>query len=459
MSDVLARLKQDPVSWVFLGLVAMAGIIYVSFEMTPSSYGIVLNQIGAPQEGPAFGTARYMRADEWAFNTPLFQATVRNGFHRVNSLSFYQEDLRNANGLPLKDWSLLFKPEMWGFFVFSPARAFSIYWALLMCACLGGYHLLFRQLGVHPLVSAAAALMIFFSGFVQFWWTTFTPEMAGFPWILLILLSSLRWWRKALLYSWSLPVGMLAYFYPAIIAELGFATLVILIAIRPAWFRQLREAGAVAIGGLVGLAVLVAYLVDVIPIMRNTIYPGQRIATPGSTPISSVLAQFLPYVSFDLAEYRNFSGQNICESAAIGSFLPLLILCLIRYGDLRNSQFARRAITVLITAVFCVTCWQIADAPRWIGHLLGWDLGPAPRLLLTSGLLIMLGSVLIAGPDRISVHPGRIAIFALVGPVASLLIKLALYDSEDLTPDLVICGLILSVGLIACFLPANTRFA
>ena len=74
---MLHRLKLDPVTWVFLALVALGGIVYTALELTPSSYGMVLTQLGAPEDGPVLGTARYIRSDEWAFTTPLFQAAVK----------------------------------------------------------------------------------------------------------------------------------------------------------------------------------------------------------------------------------------------------------------------------------------------------------------------------------------------------------------------------------------------
>jgi len=63
------------------------------------------------------GTPRLIRSDEWAVITPLFQAAVRNGFREVNETSFYREDLRSVFPLPLKNWSLFFRPQLWAFFL------------------------------------------------------------------------------------------------------------------------------------------------------------------------------------------------------------------------------------------------------------------------------------------------------------------------------------------------------
>jgi hypothetical protein len=135
---------------------ALAAIIYVSLGLTPSSYGEVLNQIGAAEQGPILGVPRFIRMDEWELITPLFQAAVRNGFSEVNETSFYREDLRTVFPVPLRNWSLLFRPQLWVFFLTGAPTAFSIYFAFLIYATLTGYTLLFRELGADGWLAVAA---------------------------------------------------------------------------------------------------------------------------------------------------------------------------------------------------------------------------------------------------------------------------------------------------------------
>ena len=82
----------------------------VALAWTPSSYGALLDTLGASGEGLVVGEPREIRSDEWAVWTPYIQATVNNDFQRINETSIYREDLRNFNGLPLLDWALFFKP-------------------------------------------------------------------------------------------------------------------------------------------------------------------------------------------------------------------------------------------------------------------------------------------------------------------------------------------------------------
>ncbi len=460
MYTVSNRPNLDWVTWVFLGIVALAGIFYTSFELTPSSYGELLAQIGAPEEGPVLGNSRYIRSDEWAMTTPFFQAAVRNDFHRFNATSFYKEDLRGQSipvALPLKDWGLVFKPQLWPFFLTSPAIAYSAFWALMMCGCLAGYQLLFRQFGADPLLAVAVSLMIFCCGFSQFWWTTFAPLIAGFPWILLILFSSLRWWHKALLFSWLMPVWGLADLYPGEIVDLAFISLVLVLAIRPALLRQPREIAAVGIGALAMLLVIAAYYADVIPAMRDSEYPGHRVAEPGIVSAAVALSQFFPYLAFTLSGYVPIIKSNICELGAVGSFLPVLNLCLVRYRDVWNDRFVRRALIILMSALALVTFWETAPAPHWIGRILQWDTAPATRLLLASGLLITFASVLLWSRNLITVTPARIRVFVLAGPLAAVLLKLGVYhvSLQASTRDLEVFAFLCVAAVVASYVPAT----
>src|SRR5689334_19073968 len=89
--------------------ILLLAVVWTANAWSPSSYAIVLRSLEARDTGPAFGTPRGVRSDEWSIATPLVQATVNNGFHRYNETSFYREDLRTVAALPLFDWGLVFK--------------------------------------------------------------------------------------------------------------------------------------------------------------------------------------------------------------------------------------------------------------------------------------------------------------------------------------------------------------
>ena len=96
--------------------VLLCGAIYVGLHLSPSSYGIVLRELGAPDLGLVAGVPRTERGDEFAWQTPLLQMTVRSGFGRYDLTPPYFEDLRGLYGMPILDWAIVFKPQFWAFF-------------------------------------------------------------------------------------------------------------------------------------------------------------------------------------------------------------------------------------------------------------------------------------------------------------------------------------------------------
>ena len=105
----------------FVTAVLIVTALYAAFQLTPSSYARALYMIGVTDTGLLFGFAQEERSDEWALWTPYVQIAVNNGFARIEHISPYEADLRNFNALPLWDWGLIFKPQMWAFFVLPPA--------------------------------------------------------------------------------------------------------------------------------------------------------------------------------------------------------------------------------------------------------------------------------------------------------------------------------------------------
>jgi len=444
---------KDPVTRWFLAAVALCGFIYVCCCWTPSSYGVVLNLLQAPVAGLAAGSPQPIRSDEYAVETPYFQAAVRNHFRRRNETSFYHEDLRNYYPFPLADWSLLFKPQMWAFFVLPPAAAFSLYHAFWMGAFLAGYFLLFRELGLHPWACAPVAVTLFFTGFTQFWWTTYGPLLAGFPWILILILHPIPWWKKTLLCAWALPAFVFSHVYPTLLLTLAWGALIAILAFRPALLRSRGDLVAILTGVVATVLLVLAYYWDVIPIMRNTVYPGHHISPPGGTPVLVALSQLFPTLCFRLSGYQHLTGQNICEIGTVGSFLPLLTICMTRYRSLRTPSPARTTLLILLAGLAAITLWETAPVPAWIGHLLMWDTGDSGRWLFTSGILLTLASLSIWINKLVSFHPFRFTLFALLAPVAAVLLK-----GENLGEDeMIVCGLVFVAGVAAWYIPERAR--
>lgn len=454
--------RKDAFTRIFLGVVLLVGLTYTAFSMTPSSYGRVLAGILAPEAGPVLGVARPIRSDEWAILTPQVQAAVRNRFQRFNETSFYREDQRNYFMPPLRDWGLFFRPGSWLFFVTPPAAAFSAYWALFMCLFVSGYYLLFLELGVAPMVAGAGSLAIFFSGFSQFWWTTNGPILAGLPWVALVVLRPFGFIVKTLLLTWMFTAWAMAMPYVPLLLDTAWVIPVVVLAFRPRLALSRRELAAAGIAGLAASAILYGYFSDVVAIMRNTVYPGQRISPPGNVPIAVWASQLFPFLTFDISTYDTFNPEwNICEAGAVGTYLPFLTICLLRYSQLRDDRHRdiRRALSVLGAAFVLSTVWEVAPAPRWLGRILLWDHAGAQRLLFFSGVLLTIASLILWKRDLLEVSWRRAALFVLIGPVAGVALKPVVFGESrvDYHPDLWIVAIAAAAALALWAAPFRLR--
>lgn len=437
---VLARLD------LFSIAVLMAGILYVALAWTPSSYGVALGAIGLPREGLVAGMPQPIRSDEWVVWTPYIQIAVENGFQRYVESSVYGEDLRNFNGLPLLDWALPFKPQFWGFFVADPAYAFSFSHAIFIVLFLAGYHRLLMGFGMPRSWSAAGSLLLFFTSYAQFWWTTTGPLLALFPWLLLLATQESGWLARGPVrfaaMAWLVPVWLLSHLYPPIVVPLAFAGGVLLLAFHPQALKPRTLLPGLA-GAAVGLALVYLYLAEPIRVMAETVYPGARSIGGGYVSWQHYLAQFFPFlVSTD--RFRDLLNLNICEVATGGSYLLLLAAIFLDHGRLgcllRSGGPARRSLMwrvgLPLAGFLLMSVWMLLPVPAAVGKLLLWDKVPGNRMVFAAGLLLHVAVFTLMREAGVRLTSGRFATAAGSVLVAWLAMKNGLPAAEGLRRNL-----------------------
>lgn len=425
----LAAWRRD---WFSL-IVLLLGVVYVAMAWTPSSYGHVLRLIGMPGDGLIAGKPQDIRSDEWSVWTPYTRIAVNNGFERFNETSPYREDLRNFNGLPLKDWALAFKPQFWPFFLTDPATAFSFSHAVFIALFLIGYHRLLLAFGFSPPWSASASLLLFFTSFVQFFWTTVGPVLAVFPWLLLAMMGRPHPALRFAAVFYLTAFWLFAHLYPPIMLSLAPAALALLAAFRPETLRLRVLLPAVAGAALAAVLVLF-YLADILPVMSATVYPGGRASSGGEMTWPHALAQLLPQLTVT-STFRPAFGPNICEMSTVASWLALLLavfadhrrLAAALVGRDDEARLLRRRLLILLVPLAALTAWQLLPVPSWAGKLLLWHKVPGARMLFATGLLILVMTLLLLRPAGLRLSRTRLAVFAAL-VAASLALKVWLGD-------------------------------
>ncbi|MFH0264227.1 hypothetical protein ACGRQ9_01545 [Vibrio rumoiensis] len=383
-----------------------------------------------------FGHPRSIRSDEWAVWTPYFQAIINNNFHRFDEHSLYNIDFRNFYSLPVLDWGLIFKPLMWPFFIFEPARAFSLYNGLVIFLNVVGYKCLFERLFTNIGFRERAAFIIFslilyYSTFTQMWLTTLGPILAMSPWLILCVLS---WKNNSIIYYLTLfyiaTCWMLSHAYPPIIISVAYFGLFTILVFDKEFFLNKKRVFFTIIACVSSCLVVYLYFSDIISIMMNTTYPGKRIAQSGTVVPLLWLSTIFPYIV--QSGYKDLIAQNICEISTISSLLPLITVFFLNYKS--DIKFGRVNYLLYILFYSLFSAWMLFDIPSILGRLTLLSLVPPQRLLWLTGLIVNLFSfhiLLLKGP---SITYKRIIAFSLflliVSNVSSLFGYIGLFDKS-----------------------------
>lgn len=419
---------------------------------SPSSYGIVLRQIGVKDIGTVLGTPRPIRSDEWAVVTPLTQATVNNHFERMNKTSLYGEDLRINYGLPIFDWGLVFKPTMWAYLIADPAHAYSFHWFAVLALFIAGYALLFAKLGLGEKQSILLSAGLYFTGFTQFWWNEKGPVFAFFPWVVWILLLRLPITIRLFLFYWLGASWLITNFYPPVFLSLAFVGALIILAVEREWLNPKKLILLVATTAFAGLTVAI-YLKDYLLKTSTTLYPGQRNVGGGSVPWQEWWSQVFPFATFDW-HYESVIGQNICEVGVVGSALVLMILCFLDYKKvlkiMDERSEARKRILILGSGLLLMTAWMLLPLPPWVGVPLLWNNIQPERMEYAAGVLLLLVIAILGREAGVIVTARRLAVYAMLVLVGWLVMKQIpfYYNAKSLllrTNDLLVLPILLVV--------------
>jgi len=418
------RLPTRGFLWFLCASLLLCGTLYVGLRWSPSSYAIVLQQLGVEDTGVVAGVPRAERGDEFAWQTPLLLMTLRSHFQRFDRTPPYFEDLRTLYAMPIVDWAIVFKPQFWLFFVTPPATAYSFYHFLLIALYVVGFTLLFIQLGGRQADSLLMALVLYFASYTQYWWdgasNFFLPF---FPWVVLSLLWPIRFEARLLLFFWILVCGLFTYFYPPNAIALGFVAVILWALIQPELLRWRRLLPIVATAGIAG-AVVLFYLWEPLRTLSVTVYPGHRISGGGGVDLRWWLTQLLPTSEMN-HHVPLVPAPNICELATMGSIYVLAVLFFAPWPDLllRSTSEERRRWLILGVALFAMQGWMTVTLPPWVGYPLLWHLVPPGRMVLAGGLALLIVAFLLGQARPLQLTPSRCLSFGLTLLLAWALFK------------------------------------
>jgi hypothetical protein len=419
--------------------------------------------------GLVVGRPESVRSDEWLVWTPAAIAQSNRGFPTENpALGAGRAPFLYS--LPVRHYTMVFRPQLYGFFLFNLEWAYAWYWNVKVFGLLVSMFLLLRVLTRKTGLALFGSLWLFFSSYVQWWFSCppMLPELLS-SWALAIVAvlflieprSALQRLGASLVLLIS-SINFVLCLYPPFqipLAYLGLAlvgTSVFARAnVRSIWTNR---AGILCLGATVVVAALtlVPFFLELRPtlaLLSTTSYPGQRRSHGGELGWMQFFSGLMNFFNSEQAFPEKFDQVN-----GAANFFPLWIPVLICTARALFKEPRKHAGAIAILALLVgLGIYALCPLPPWFCRITFLSFCTEERLLLTIGLANVL-FVILAWP----VLRGQIAVmstrhFLAVVGLWACLICLYLWGAEPSNPVFLVPWRILmffglAVGLVIMLL-------
>lgn len=337
-------------AWLFPILLLAIVIILTSLRLHGSSVGAYygfFHRNGSDSD-LVVDQPRAVRSDEWLVTTQGIIAQSASGFPRVNPNLGNGQDMSIVSDVPYRDWSILFKPHTWPYFVLPLEYAFALkWWLLAYLLIISAYFFSLRLLPGQRLVAASLGLSLFFSPFIQWWYTygTMGPlyySLFASLTVMAMFESGIPWRRRfwlGIILAY-LGVAFALVLYPPFQIACAVATVFFVIGWLIARYQRLEKQEfwrtvLVLTGSVVlGVTLLGAFIwtrLDVIKTINATAYPGIRAVESGDFPARHFFSSHLARQFLDVNKSNQYlidgNGRtNQSEAANFILLAPLLLL-------------------------------------------------------------------------------------------------------------------------------------
>lgn len=451
-------------------LVVALFVLCVALKLNGSSVGVwqeILHQPGPPR-GLLLFKPEGIRADEWRVVTPsmLSQAKQSPRFPIENeSLGAGRAPLLMS--VPVAYYTTLFRPQLWGFFLFDFARGFSFYWCCKVFGLLLASAWLLQQIGIKSAgVRAFGTLWIFFSSYVQWWFSTpaMLPEMLA-SWamatgFILWFFSSASPLRRsmALLGFVFFGVNFALCLYPGFQVPLLYVSIAIVIGI---WVQRRGTGNWRGKQGLIlfglALTLLIAILVpfwfavrDTLQMVAQTVYPGPIRSHGGGL---SLFALFSGFFGFFESENHVLAGYaNSCEASNFYPlWVPVVVAVVIAKWRSRISippLLIALFVSLILLGVYCLTPF-----PTWLAQTTLLGFATVTRLFIGIGIANILLCCVFFDSYRAPILPG----VALAIAVALFCLIAGLWMAKPFTDIRLVSIAVINATLIGLFFWEQAR--
>ena len=427
--------RQLDVMFIFIALCCALFAGSVSLRLNGSSSAFWTRALNAPEEptGLLVGKPRATRSDEWLFWTPAVLSQLKQQpAMPVENLALGAGASPLLMSLPVRHYTMLFRPQLWGFFVFDAERGFSWFWNTKLFGLLIAYGLLFRAVtGGRAGLAIAGAVIVTYSSCVQWFFSspTMLPEMMSCWAVMLLTARSLfrprPHWKK--IGAAALFIACGANFalscYPPFQIPLAYLALTLFGAFVWMHRRESLGTGLAWLGAtlVITLAVLWPVFLDLRPtleIVANTSYPGARRGTGGTMSITQLFSGLLNF--FDGNRPHVDMYPNTSEAS---NFFPIWLAAIAgvlwKWADAWRSPTAEALprstpiCAALVGFILFFSFYAVVGLPEWFCRITALNFVTEKRVLLALALAGFLLTFLTLRPDGTALVKGRTRIWVI----------------------------------------------
>jgi hypothetical protein len=350
------------------------------------------------EETIIFGKSRPIRSDEWLVQTPMYlsQSLNKDKFPVYNgNLSSQGTNMILSAYSPTYDIISIGKPFNWGFLLLGKDYGFSWYWlSKVLLLFIFSFELSMILTKDNKKISFFGALIILFSGSMQWWLSTGVVDLLVFSEIIIV---SLSWYLKSnsifkkFLSSVGIVIGGTGFIfnlYPPLQIPLGILTLVFMFYLfteNDNWksFNKYDYLLILFVVGTLSFMIFHFYMIshEDIKLLSNTVYPGKRVATGGGLRIEGLLYYFLSW-KLPFRDITTFSNNSEVSSFfTLFPFIPCIFL-------LVNTEVIRRVrlLKYLIYFSFFQIVWFFIPFPEWFAKATLMSYVEPSRLTIIFGI-------------------------------------------------------------------------
>lgn len=411
MPETLKRILTS--KYFFFPYILLILVLLLSaFKINGSSVGMYHQLIygGEKNSNLLLGEPRPIRSDEWAVETPLIASQAKNGLQHTNTLIGSGEEVSLIYSSPSNHWINLFRPQNMAFYVLPFENAYAFRWwirgAFLMLAT---YLLLLVITRKDIFLSVCGALIMFFTPFIQWWYSVMAVESLSYFFFILFFLTQVL--KRSSLSRRIIFTIFLSYFticfalilYPPF--QIPLVILGVLFALgyslQNKYFFERKYLLHIALCGvlfavLVGSVLALFYLdfKDLIHTISSTSYPGQRIIKGGNFSHFVLLSGVFGY----LLQKKYVQVPSILSNqseAATFFFVSLFTVPVMLYSIIKRYLTEKRIdyIFIVLLAYFGICMlWFFGGLTGILGKVLFLKLVQESRLIIGLGAASFIGA-------------------------------------------------------------------